>query len=615
MEKVRSFWEKNRISFTSERIICRLLAAWCCVAAYNLLQDDAFTVLSYGQDQSLVLMALLIGGLFIGMSAANMYMRGGETDSWFLMAGGTVCVIRWLWANGDSAGKLFFALAVTVAYSLFVIYFIRKNEQLWKEWKPGKRTVWAVTIICGVFSGFVIAAVTCYRYLMFYAPNFDFGLFVNMFHNMKETGLPLCTSERDVLLSHFVVHFSPVYYLLLPFYMIFPSALTLQIGQAVIVASGVIPVTLLCRHFKLSGKCTILIAIIYSLYPALSTGCFYDLHENCFLTPLILWMIYFFERGNYLPMYGFAALTCTVKEDAAVYVVLFAIYVLLAKKKYLHGGILLVGALAYFGVVMSVLKSSSAYYAQFYQNDTPNPGINGPMVDRFNNLIYEKDTGLIGALKTALVNPGYLLTQLFTTGDNGWGKVLYFLQLFMPLGFIPFLANKPSRWLLIAPVLMNTLTQYPYQFEIGYQYNFGIAAFLIYAVVINVPELKLPVRRNMLCLAAVACCCLYMIYVIPPLRNNHKAWMTYGGSYIRMEQILDEIPKDASVSCSTFLLAHLADRDEIYEIGYHGYVGDTDYVIFDGRYAVEEAQLNAFLEQGYFVKERHEGLLLILQKK
>lgn len=615
MEKVKSFWEKNRRSFTSERIICRLLAAWCCIAAYNLLQDDAFTALAYGQNDAIGWQILLIGALFVGMSAANIYMYGQETDSWFLIVGESICVIRWLWAYGDKPGKIFFALAVTVIYSLFAIYFIRKNEQLWKRWDPGKRTVWTVTIVCGVFSGFVIAVVTCYRYLMFSAPNFDFGLFVNMFHHMKEAGLPLCTSERDVLLSHFVVHFSPIYYLLLPFYMLFPSPLTLQIGQAVIVASGVIPVTLLCRHFKLSGKCTILIAIIYSLYPALSTGCFYDLHENSFLTPLILWMFYFFERGKYFPMYAFAALTCTVKEDAAVYVVLFAIYMLLARKKYLQGGILLVGALAYFGAAMAILKSGSAYYAELYQDSTPNPGINGPMVDRFNNLIYEKDDGLFGAVKTALMNPGYLLTQLFTTGDNGWGKVLYLLQLFMPLGFIPFLANKPSRWLLIVPVLMNTLTQYPYQYEIGFQYNFGIAAFLIYALVINVPELKLPTRHNMLALAAVACCCMYMILVLPPLRNSHKAWTNNKASYIKLEQILDGIPKDASVSCSTFLVAHLADRDEVYEITYHGEVGDTDYVIFDGRSAIDEEKLNAFLEQGYFVKERHEGLLLILQKK
>jgi hypothetical protein len=105
----------------------------------------------------------------------------------------------------------------------------------------------------GLMSATVIAVTTCMRYLTFTSPNFDFGLFVNMFHNMKETGLPLISSERDVLLSHFVVHISPTCYLLLPFYALFPSAMTLQIGQAVILASGIIPAILIARHYKLSN--------------------------------------------------------------------------------------------------------------------------------------------------------------------------------------------------------------------------------------------------------------------------------------------------------------------------------------------------------------------------
>ena len=118
---------------------------------------------------------------------------------------------------------------------------------------------------------------------------------------MKKTGLPLVTCERDVLLSHFAVHISPIYYLLLPFYALFPSPLTLQIGQAVIVASGVIPTLLLCKHYCLSGKSTCALVLIYVLHPALSGGCFFDIHENCFLTPLLLWMFYFFERKNIFP--------------------------------------------------------------------------------------------------------------------------------------------------------------------------------------------------------------------------------------------------------------------------------------------------------------------------
>ncbi len=608
-------------TFTWERVICRLLAAWCTFAAINLFKTEGdFFKLSFSQDTSLTKVFLLTVLVFVGYSGVSFLInafvhRELESDSWFLMFNATLCVARWLSVyEGKENNDFLFMMAVIVVYSLFVVYFIRKNEFLWHIWQPGKKTVWAAAIVCGVVCGFVIAAITCYRYLTFSSPNFDFGLFVNMFHNMKETGLPLSTAERDVLLSHFVVHISPIYYVLLPFYFIFPSPLTLQIGQAVVLASGVIPVMLLCRHFKLSGKVTMLMTLIYALYPALSGGCFYDIHENCFLTPLLLWMFYFFEREKYPYMYLFAFLTLMVKEDAAIYVILFALFVLLSRKKFLHGTILMVGSLAYFGLALGILEATSTKYAEIYADATPNPSISGPMINRFNNLIFDSADGLIGVIKTALVNPGYLLTQLFTTSKAGWEKFIYFFQMFLPLGFLPFCSKKASRWLLVVPVLMNLLTNYQYQYDIGFQYHFGIIAFLVYVAIMNLPELKAPNRRNLISIGAAACCCMYLVSVLPKLNTYHDRWDAGKDTYRQMDAILDTIPKDASVTCSSFLLAHLADRDEIYELKYHENVGDTDYVIFDARYKIEEDQLNAYYDQGYVVKEEHKGMLLILEK-
>ena len=610
-----------RLAFTWERVICRLLAAWVCFAAITAFTAEGdFFSLDFSQDTSLSKVVLITLLMFAVYSLANVLIHAFlrkelESDTWFLMLNATFCVARWLSVyEGKSQNTFLFMMAVILVYSLFIVYFIRKNELLWQIWQPGKKTVWAAAIVCGVACGFVIAAITCYRYLTFSSPNFDFGLFVNMFHNMKETGLPLSTAERDVLLSHFVVHISPIYYLLLPFYFIFPSPLTLQIGQAVVLASGVIPVVLLCRHFKLSGKVTMLVTLMYALYPALAGGCFYDIHENCFLTPLLLWVFYFFEAEKYPQMYVFAFLTLMVKEDAAIYVILFALFVLLSRKKFFHGTMLLLGSLAYFAIALGILEATSAKYAEIYADATPNPSIAGPMINRFDNLIHDPKDGLLGAIKTALVNPGYLLTQLFTTSKAGWEKFIYFFQLFLPLGFLPFCTKKPSHWLLVVPVLMNLLTNYQYQYDLGFQYHFGISAFLVYVTIMNLPDLKAPTRRNLVSIGAAACCCMYLVSVLPKLNTYHDRYDSGKETYQQMDAILDTIPKDASVTCSSFLLAHLADRDEIYELRYHGNEGDTDFVIFDARYTIDKEQLNAYLDQGYVIKEEHKGMLLILEK-
>jgi len=614
MQKLKEFFQNNRSSFSPERIACRIFAAWCIFIAFGLVLNGEFNSIGYGQDTSLLYMLLFLVLLFIIFTTVNILLPKFETDSWFLFLGAVVSSVIWLLSYGKGENDFFFSLAVAAVLCLFAVYFVSKNKSLLEAWQPGRRTVWTAVVICGLFCAIVIGVTTCYRHLRFNTPNFDFGLFVNMFHNMKECGLPLCTSERDVLMSHFAVHMSPIYYLLLPFYMLFPSPLTLQIGQAVIIASGVIPTALLCRHFKLSGKATAVLSFIYALYPAVSIGCFFDIHENCFLAPLLLWVFWFFEREKWVGMYISAALTLLVKEDAAIYLILFAVYAIVSKKKYYHGSILALGSLLYFLAALLILNSTSTYYAQLYAGSTPNPSISGPMIDRFSNLIYDPSDGLVGAVKTALFNPGYLLTQLFSAWDNGWGKILYFIKMLLPLGFIPFFTKKPSRWLLIAPMLMNLLSAYKYQCDLKYQYHFAITAFLIYATIGNLPDLPSTFRKNAVTVAAVSCLCLYLTLVIPTLNENYTNYKENRDKYIQMEQILDTIPDDASVCCSTFLVSHLADRDEIYELYYHDNAGDVDYVIFDARTALDNNQLTAYVDQGYEVKESYPGMLIILQK-
>ncbi len=622
-------------AFRRERVICRIVAAWCVFAAAVLTtgssEDTPFTSLSaFGADVSNL---SLLGGIvlnFILLSAVAALLSAWETDSWFLLLGATVCVAWWL-ADYDGQNSFLFLLAVLVAYAFFLVYFLRVNRLLLDRWQPGKRTVTVFAVVCGLVGGGVIAGITCLRYATFSSPNFDFGLFCQMFHYMKVKGLPLVTCERNVLLSHFVVHLSPIFYLILPFYALFPSPMTLQIAQAVLVASGVIPVYLLCRNGKLGGKATMLVCLIYALFPALAGSCFYDLHENCFLAPILLWLFWSFEAKKTVPLYICAALLLMVKEDAAIYLLLFALYLILSRRSRRHGFILAGMALVWFGVAMLILTKTSAYWSEYYAGlgVEANPSVAGPMINRFNNLIPDGSTGLLGAVRTALVNPGYLLTQLFTTSKNSWEKFIYVLQMILPLGFLPFCTRKPSRWLLLTPWLMNLLTMYQYQYNIGFQYHYGISAFLIYAMILNLPELKAPTRRGLLSFGAAACCCLYLVTVLPNLGSNIERWQNGKETYRQMDEILDTLPEDASLCVSTMLLAHVHDRDVLYEVGYNITTvtkngvqqkalihGDADYVVLDQRYGTAE-YLSIYLANGYEKDPdyaQYENLILVLRR-
>ena len=52
--------------------------------------------------------------------------------------------------------------------------------------------------------------------------SFDIGIFSQMFERMNHDLTPITTLERDRVLSHFAVHISPIFYLMLPFYKLFP---------------------------------------------------------------------------------------------------------------------------------------------------------------------------------------------------------------------------------------------------------------------------------------------------------------------------------------------------------------------------------------------------------
>ena len=341
-----------------------------------------------------------------------------------------------------------------------------------------------------------------------------------------------------------------------------------------------------------------LVALIYCFYPVLSGGCFYDIHENCFLPLCLLLTFYFFEKEKYPLMYLSALAVLAVKEDAAIYLLIFAVYVFLSRRKYAHGTILAVASLTYFLLATYLINTVG----------------DGVLSNRFSNLIANEESGLGGIIGLALYNPGYLLTQIFTTAKGGWEKIYYFLMMLLPLGLVPFFTKKASRWLLIAPILINLFSYYTYLYDPGFQYHFGVIAFLIYATVQNLGDLQAPTRRQLLGFAATACCCLYLFLVVPKMNTYVDRWKDHKQTYIRMEEILDQLPEDASLNVSSFLLAHVSDRAEVYEVAYHGDAADVDFVVLDKRYSSYEKTALAYEKQGYTVYGDYDNLILILQK-
>jgi len=445
-------------------------------------------------------------------------------------------------------------------------------------------------IVCGAFIAFFtlfVGGLCCAYHRNYDTPCFDFGLFAQMFYYMKETGKCLVTCERDGLLSHFAVHFSPVFYLILPLYWVFPSPYTLLIIQPLIVSSAVIPLVLLCKHFKLSDGAAVVFAGCLVLYPAFLGGSFYYIHENCFLTPFILWLVYFFEKERYIPAAVFAVLTLSVKEDAAIYVAVVALYFIFSKKSWKWGGGILVFSVVYFLVVIKLMSSYG----------------NGVMTEsRFGDYIYD-DGGVFSLVKAVLQNPANVIYNIFKEE-----KLYYILQITVGLSFLPFAVKKPAKLFLFIPlIVINLMPNYAYQYNISVQYTFGSGALLFYLAVSNYAEMGKN-RNKLLFSAFLSSLILFSGGFLFKIRS-----VVYNEEEKHYLEVIDEafalIPENASVSASAFFVSNLSQRDIIYEIERTKHF--TEYVAADLRYE-REFDMDYYLDNGYEIIYLEEGVAAIL---
>ncbi len=575
--------------FEVDKLIQRFLAVWCAVNICVLCKSPIiFTDIKYAFNINVVRYALAVALGFAVLSVLDFVLPKRMIDTWGMAVTFAVFASYLLAIHRD----FWFCLSLIIIAAIMLCFLLKDDKLRLSRIRIGNKVTVAVAAVLAFILFSVIALITCLRYATYSSPNFDFGLFVNMFHHMRETGLPITSSERDKLLSHFAVHISPIYYLLLPLYFVFPSPYTLQIGQALVLAGGVIPLYLLAKQRGLSNKMVIMVVAAYSFSPIIICGTSYDLHENCFLVPLLLWVFYFFEREKYLFMYLSIVSVLCIKEDASLFVFFFGLFVFFSRRKRVHGALICVVALAYFVTAIMILT----YFG------------NGILSGHYQNYMYE-DYGLIGMVRIILTNPAYVFSQTLKPE-----KFPYLMYVLMPLGFLPLATKKVSHFILIMPfMLFNLMTTYVYQYSIDFQYTYGAISCLIYLAIINASELDGRARRYMTSFAVTACAMCFVVTVFPKMMSYTKRYVESRHEFEIISSVLETIPQDASVKSSTFFVAHIAQRDEIYEINSKN---ETDYVVFDMRPALvnETNELRElYLSLGYESVADEPGYVLILK--
>ncbi|XXX75144.1 DUF2079 domain-containing protein [Sorangium sp. So ce134] len=284
----------------------------------------------------------------------------------------------------------------------------------------------------------------------------DLGYYDNIFYQSIH-GRPLgCSWLRAGY--HGSAHFDPILVLLSPLYLIYPRAEFLLVLQSVWLGAGVIPVYLLARDkLEHRGK-ALLLAAVWAIYPALHGANMYEFHSLALISPLVVWLLYFYETGRDRLYWVTLAALLLCREDVSLLMCFIGLYAVLDRRpgRTRLGWVTIVTSLVYFVIVKLffmtsagiIMSGKDAYsFAYYYEELMPNrSGLGGLVVSVLTNPVF--------ALKVMLEEP----------------KILFLLQLFVPLCFLPFLA-KPGRWMLAYGLLFCLLASRDAVFSIHFQYS------------------------------------------------------------------------------------------------------------------------------------------------
>ena len=610
------------LSLRPSGLIRRLLIAWllAVLVEYMLLPGELRNLsgLTGLRQMSFPRLVTVTALVTVALTVLSKYFKTITAERWCVPAL-FLCMTVLAMVASPSIPLLWASLLVL---AVLLVYGLRgcnrSRESIVRPQAAAPHYLWVTAASALVFFLFV-SAWTVARVAVLGTSTYDFGIFAQMFHYMKETGLPMTTLERDGLLSHFDVHVSPIYYLMLPFYCLVPSPATLQVLQAAVMASAVIPLWKLGAQYGLTGNQRTLLCAVLLLYPAFSGGASYDLHENCFLTPLLLWLFYGIGQRSTPITAVSAVLTLMVKEDSAVYVAVIGLWLLvktalrhkkLDRRNLLTGGLLLGTALLWFFLTTGYLAENG----------------DGVMTGRYDNYIYDDSGSLLTVIKAVLLNP---MKVIYECADPE--KLEYIALTMLPLLGLPLLTCRYERYVLLIPyVLFNLMSDYPYQHSIYFQYSYGSIAFLMYLTAVNLADWKQN-RHRVIALTISLCICA--VCFLPTVFSSamyypNKAIQNFS-TYQAVRDTLELIPEDASVTSTGYYTTHLANREILYDLRYTttDHLLESEYVVIQPKdnAAVKkfvtaensdglENLLTLLEENGYEPFAEIEGTLLIYQK-
>jgi uncharacterized membrane protein len=451
--------------------------------------------------------------------------------------------------------------------------------EAWMSIRVGK-IEYSYIILLGfiIFYGILFSSLTILRYCAFKAYAWDLGIFTqSLWTALYANRFFYYTCELFVNPSgsFFAVHFSPILFLVLPFYWLHSTPETLLVLQSFVIALAAFPIYKLAREYAGGRIVGLAFAVAYLMYPGTQWVNWYDFHVQAFLPFLFSYTIYYVVKENWSRYFLFLTLSLICEEHVAFISLFIGLYIawkyregiiLAFKKKKPFTTELMIPALT---IAISIIW----YWFTLWQRETFFP-INPLAINEF---LGSGNFSILGA-KDPLEIPLLVILRPINAVQaliyDGHIKLLYLSLLFGPLAFFSFKA--PSALIPTLPwFTFSLLSQALVHHTLGHHYEAYIAAFVFVAAIFGLRKnflKKSELRGINKSLKKIMVCSLIFFVAATPfsplvLYFFPDQTIVYVGEHEKLlNDIVAKIPQNAAVLTQNNIFPRVSNRLEAYVV-------------------------------------------------
>jgi uncharacterized membrane protein len=505
--------------------------------------------------------------------------------------------------------------------------------------RPNLRHVCLVALIFGA----IALTFSLHRYFTLYA-SYDQGIFNQVFWNnlhgrFFESSLSSSLSSAvkqdgqaaEVFYRRLGQHFTPALLLWLPVYALHAQAVTLVFLQVGLITAAGFVLYALARH-HLSGPVSAWIVTGYYAANAVIGPTFSNFHDLCQIPLFFFTLLLAMEKRVWWLFWLMAAFALLVREDQGIGLFGIGVYMVLSRRFPAQGLGLCTLSFLY------VVACTNIFMPIF------SPDISKRfMIERFGQYVGEDEASSIDILKAMLTQPWLLIWELI---NPPFATLKYLAGHWLPFAFVP--ALSPASWAITGfPLLKILLQQGESATSINIRYAITIVPGLCYGAILWWKQQGDRFSKPQFRRFWASCMALSIVFSITS--NPHRVFYfaipdsVQPWVYVSLPEqwshtghvrhVLSQIPDDATISATTYLVPSLSSRRAIIRLPWIEIRGDdrqvkpADYLVADtwqlARYQVafskERGELREFVpltdrllqENRYGVQMVEDGVVLL----